>query len=153
MPREFTAVDISQEALAYCHSHMHGERILTLKSDLFSFFNKKYAVIKDEMFKGFRNAPPYNKFDTIIFNPPYLPDNLKDKDIALDGGRKGHELIEKFLKQAKKFLAKDGIILLIFSSQTGKRKVDSIIKENNYKAEELEKIHVFFEDIYCYRIQ
>ena len=42
---------------------------------------------------------------------------------------------------------------MIFSSKTGKEKVDELLIEKNYLKEELEKIHVFFEDIYCYKIQ
>jgi len=47
------------------------------------------------------------KFDLIIFNPPYLPeDNLEPKNskIATTGGKKGSELINKFLNQSPKFL-------------------------------------------------
>jgi release factor glutamine methyltransferase len=94
----------------------------------------------------------WNKFDTIIFNPPYLPDDEMDKDIALDGGKFGHEIIERFLSEAKKYLNANGIILIIFSSKTGKEQVDSLIEKNGFKSEELEKIHVFFEDIYCYKL-
>ena len=49
------------------------------------------------------------KFNTIIFNPPYLPeDEFKDK--SLDGGKKGYEIIEKFLNKVSK-------IRLIVSTQ------------------------------------
>lgn len=149
------AVDINQKALEYCSRVLRSDKILCLKSDLFSFFEKKFIVIKKRLFKGFRDKEKneYNKFDTIIFNPPYLPENKKDKDAALDGGKKGYEIIEKFLRQAKKYPAENGIILLVFSSLTNKEKVDELIAKNGFKAEEMEKIHIFFEDIYCYRIR
>ena len=125
-----------------------------MKSDLFSFFDKKYVAVKGSVFKGLVDrTDKQNKFDTIIFNPPYLPDEEKDKDTALDGGKEGYELIEKFIEKSKEYLAENGIILLIFSSFTKKEKVDEIIKKNNFQYEELEKIRVFFEDIYCYKIE
>lgn len=146
-------LDINQKALEHCNKVLKSDKIFCLKSDLFSFFDKKYVVFEKGLFKGFRDIDDKkNKFDTIIFNPPYLPDEEKDKDVALDGGKEGYELIERFLNSAGTYLADEGIILLIFSSFTNKDKVDSLISLNGFKFEELEKIHVFFEDIYCYKI-
>ena len=54
------------------------------------------------------------RFDTIIFNPPYLPDELKVKDLTLEGGKKGYEVIEKFLNDVSNHLKPDGAILIIF---------------------------------------
>jgi release factor glutamine methyltransferase len=147
------AVDINQEAIDLAKSKIRPGRILFLRSDLFSIFESKYVSIEDGKAKVKDvNGKERNRFDTIIFNPPYLPDEENAKDIALDGGKEGHEVIGRFLADAKSFLADKGIILLIFSSFTGKQKVDAIIKENNFRAEELEKVHVSFEDIYCYKI-
>lgn len=129
-------VDINQKALNFCNKNIKSDKINFLKSDLFSIFEKK------------RNK----KFDTIIFNPPYLPEDKNYKDIALDGGKKGYEVIERFLSEAKKFLAEDGLILLIFSSFTDKEKIDKLIKKNGFMSEELERVHISFEDIYCYKI-
>ncbi|MBU1199642.1 MAG: methyltransferase [Nanoarchaeota archaeon] len=94
------------------------------------------------------------KFDTIIFNPPYLPLDENDKDAALDGGVKGYEVIEMFLKEAKKHLRTGGMILMVFSNRTGKKEVDSIIKREGYKAKELERKNIaFFEELYVYKIE
>ena len=146
------AVDINQKVLEHCYKVLKSEKILCLKSDLFSFFEKKFIVF-DGKFKGFGDVKEEkNKFDLIIFNPPYLPDDSRDKDVALDGGKEGYELIERFLGSADEYLVQDGMILMIFSSFTNKEKVDSLIFSKGFKFEELEKKHVFFEDIYCYKI-
>jgi len=148
------AVDINPKALEHCNSVINSNKILTLHSNLFSFFEKKYVMVKGSLFKGLKDIEgKFNSFDTIIFNPPYLPQDKKDPDVALDGGKKGYEIIRNFLRYSKKFLAKDGIILMIFSSFTDKEKVDSLIKKNGFSSEQLEKKHVFFEDIYCYKIK
>ena len=145
-------VDINQKSLEFCN-RFKSDKIIFLKSDLFSFFEKKRITLRNGFF-GIRDVKnkSFNKFDTIIFNPPYLPDEENYKDIALDGGKKGYEIIEKFLSNAKKFLAEDGLILLIFSSFTDKEKIDRLIQENGFEAEELERIHISFEDMYCYKI-
>lgn len=59
------------------------------------------------------------KFDLIIFNPPYLPDDMrepKDSKLATTGGKKGNEIILRFLNQAKSHLNQNGKIFLITSS-------------------------------------
>jgi release factor glutamine methyltransferase len=145
-------VDINQKSLEFCNRFKSGKMLL-LKSDLFSFFEKKRITLRNGFF-GIRDVKnsSFNKFDTIIFNPPYLPEDKNCKDVALDGGKKGYEIIERFLSEAKKFLAEDGLILLIFSSFTDKEKIDRLIQENGFEAEELERIHISFEDMYCYKI-
>jgi release factor glutamine methyltransferase len=129
-------IDINKKSLDFCNKNIKSDKIKFLRSDLFSIFEKK------------RNK----KFDTIVFNPPYIPDEENCKDIALDGGKKGYEIIERFLNKAKRFLANDGLILLIFSSLSGKEKIDRLIQENGFMGEELERVHISFEDIYCYKI-
>jgi len=127
------AADIDQQAILSLSKQKLSKKISCAQSNLFSSV------------KG--------KFDTIIFNPPYLPDDETDADLALDGGEKGHEIIERFLKEAKSHLSKDGFILLLFSSRTGKEEVDTIIKKENYSSELLGKESLpFFEELYVYRL-
>ena len=67
------------------------------------------------------------KFDLILFNSPYLPENEEDKlagkDIRYSGGHTGRKVIEKFIVQSKKHLKIGGKILLLISSLTDERKV------------------------------
>jgi release factor glutamine methyltransferase len=59
------------------------------------------------------------KYDVIIFNPPYLPEDARepqDSRTATTGGKKGNEIILKFLEQARSHLIEDGKIFLITSS-------------------------------------
>jgi len=128
-----TAVDINSNAIEYCLRNIRNKKIKFFQSDLFSNI------------KG--------KFDFIVFNPPYLPkgkDGVKDK--ALIGGKKGHELLEKFFKEVSKHLNAHGKILVLFSSQSGKDKIDEVIKRHKFKTNLLEKRHVFFEDLYLYML-
>jgi release factor glutamine methyltransferase len=60
------------------------------------------------------------KFDTIIFNPPYVPTaalkRLKKNDPTTDGGVMGREVIKRFLADYRKFLAAGGKVLMLESS-------------------------------------
>jgi len=88
------------------------------------------------------------KFDLIIFNPPYLPFDVRepqDSQLHTTGGRKGHELTEKFLSEAQKFLKKDGKILLVYSSLT--YKMPSLIKQYDFMFKILEQRKFEFETI------
>lgn len=111
--------------------------------------NKKIEFVTSNLFINLKKL----KFDTILFNPPYLPEEPKLKDLTLDGGKKGHEIIEKFFKSLKPHLNKDAKILLIFSSLTNQKKVDQIIKKAGFRAKLLEKQHIFFEDLFVYLVK
>jgi len=134
--RSVLAVDINLAALkaAKQNAAKHGIRNLSFRrSDLFS--NVK------------------GKFDLIIFNPPYLPQDKGIKDSAIYGGKQGHELVERFLCEAGNHLADDGAILLLFSSLTGKKKVDGLISINLFEHKQLSTQHIFFEDLYVYLLK
>jgi release factor glutamine methyltransferase len=89
------------------------------------------------------------KFNLIVFNPPYLPeDKQEDKEskLATTGGKQGGELINKFLKQAKNHLSKNGKIFLLTSSLT------KGIEWLNYKKEKIATKKLFFEELYIWKI-
>lgn len=127
--KDVTASDVNEE----CLKNLKG--IKTIKSDLFRNINRKY--------------------DLIIFNPPYLPkDNLEDEESSLvtTGGKKGYEILERFLNELKSHLKKNGKALIVFSSLTNKRKVDYVIRKNYLKFKLLEKSKIPCEELYCYLI-
>ncbi|MEM4267333.1 MAG: methyltransferase [Candidatus Woesearchaeota archaeon] len=127
-------VDINPSAVEYCRQKYISNRISFVESDLF------------ENITG--------SFDCIIFNPPYLPTpkNMRASDVALDGGKKGYEVIDRFLSEAGRHLNPSGIILLLFSSITGKRKVDECISNYAFDYVEIKRSPLFFEEIFVYKI-
>lgn len=123
--KDVLAVDINPEVIKHCKKL----GINCIKSDLFS------------KVKG--------KFDLIIFNPPYLPDdnfNIDNKNYI--GGKKGNEVLERFFSQSKKHLNKNGKILILFSSLTPD--VNKIIKKFKFKYRKLSEKKFFFEKLYVY---
>jgi len=127
------ATDIQKSVIVYCKKHIKNKKIIFIQSDLFRNIN--------------------GKFDTIIFNPPYLPQELKLKDLTIEGGKKGYEVIQEFLNEVNIFLKPNGIILIVFSSLTKKERVEAFIKNNLLDFEELGKKHIFFEDIHVYLLR
>jgi|TARA_Y100000310_G_scaffold93932_1_gene91538 release factor glutamine methyltransferase len=137
--KKIIATDIQRSIINYNKKNIKNKKITFIISDLFQIFKRNKNLMN-------------KKFDTIIFNPPYLPQELKLKDLTLEGGKKGYEVIEKFLNKVNDFLKTNGIILIVFSSLTKKEKVDEFIKNNLLEFKELAKKHIFFEDLYVYCI-
>lgn len=92
------------------------------------------------------------KYNIIIFNPPYLPEDSrepKDSAIATTGGKKGNEIILRFLYEAKNHLEKDGKIFLITSSLSE----DVNFKELRYKEKEVGCEKLFFERLCIWELR
>ena len=126
------AVDINEKAVenAKKNAKANGLKIDFRKSNLFEAINEK--------------------FDLIVFNPPYLP--TKGEDLAWDGGKDGIEIIKKFLEEAKNYLEKDGMIYIVLSSLCNIEKLKKLF-EKKYKFEEVLKQNFFFEKLYVYRLE
>jgi len=100
------------------------------------------------------NKTPKQKFDLIIFNPPYLPESKYDKLPDTTGGKQGYETITKFLKQAKAHLNKQGTILLLFSNLTKPNIIKKEIKNLEYKYKKLSEKDVGSKEIlYVYELK
>ena len=129
------------------------KNVLAVDVDEESVNYVKKKGIKAKISHLFSNVA--GKFDLIIFNPPYLPDEKledeKSKRITT-GGKHGYEILEKFFSQANEHLNKNGKILIVFSSLTNKNKVNKLIKKNDFKFQLLESKKLFFEELYCYLI-
>ncbi len=89
------------------------------------------------------------KFDFIIFNPPYLPKHKYDFACDTNGGKKGDEIIIKFIKQLPKHLEKNGKALLLTSSLTPKRWKNFLDK---MKIKKLNEKKLFFEKLFVWEI-
>lgn len=128
------AVDVNKQAIRYAQTKHHNPKIHYQYSDLFSQVDK------------------HQHFDTIIFNPPYLPDDGNPVDPALIGGQEGNETILAFLDQAVSYLSINGQILLLISTHS---KPD-VIKEriHAYMLEISSEIDMAFpfETLYAWRI-
>ncbi len=104
----------------------------------------KFNCIKSDLFENIKE-----RFDLIIFNSPYLPENPnepKDSKLATTGGKTGSKIINQFLKQAKKHLSKQGKIFLLTSSLTKK------INWQNYKKKKLAEKKLFFEKLFVWEL-
>ncbi len=124
--------DINLESL----KHLKSLGLNTIKSNLFSNI------------KG--------KFNLIIFNPPYLSEDKnepRNSRINTTAGKKGYEIIIKFLKQARFHLNKNSHILLLFSSLSQPKIILREAKILGYHYSLLNKKKLFFEELYVFEFQ
>jgi len=118
---EVTATDKNTEALENL-----PEDIKALNSDLFEEIDEKY--------------------DLVVFNPPYLPGNsLEDEMQGSEtwyGGENGVEVAKKFLEACPEYLKEGGEALIILSSLSD---YESLIKE--FDLIEVDREKLFFEEL------
>lgn len=126
--KKVIAIDIDKDAIDY----LKKKKIKMIKSNLFSKVN--------------------GKFDVIAFNPPYLPENKYDREKDTSGGKKGDEVILRFLRTAGKHLNKNGIILLLLSSFTPRKRIIALLKELKMEKEKLSEKRIFFEKLEVWKI-
>lgn len=120
------ALDIDEKSVNYLKS----QNLEAVKSNLFS------------------NAK--GKFDLIIFNPPYLPlDSREDLESqrVTTGGKRGDEIILRFLKKAEEHLEDRGIILLLLSSLTPREKINKLLKSRYLSCRVVASKKLFFEKL------
>ncbi|MBW3014151.1 methyltransferase, partial [Candidatus Woesearchaeota archaeon] len=117
--KSVTACDINPHSITYMQK-------LEKKGKL--AYRKKIKIIKSDLFSNIKGV-----FDTIVFNPPYLPEDEREPGgwlkKATTGGKKGWETIENFLNNLAEFLDSKGKTLLLFSSLTNKEKIDQLIQD------------------------
>lgn len=123
--------DIDKGTVGY----LKKQKLKTVHTDLFSRINK------DE------------KFDLIIFNAPYLPEDEYDKEKDTTAGKEGYETIIRFIRQAKTHLDGKGVILLLFSSLSKPQIILNYAKREGYKTEKLAEEKLFFEKLYVYLLR
>ena len=135
-------VDINKDALEYAKKKAAAMNISNIKfvhSDLFSYFRKNP-----------------DRFDLIIFNPPYLPEQEGEEEeikLQVSGGKRGYEILERFLSEASEFLAPHGRILILFSTLTNVDKVHEILERYAFNYQKLNEEGYDFETLFVYLVE
>lgn len=126
--KNLTLVDINKKAISHLKKKFPEAKVI---------FSNLFEKIK-------------SKFDLIIFNPPYLPKNKdepKPSQVSTTGGKTGSEIINRFLRDSKNYLRKDGKIILLNSNLT------KGINWLNYEKNILGKKKIFFEELFVWELK
>lgn len=127
--RKVIAVDINPRAVEIARKNAEGnnlDNIEVRESNLFSEVDEK--------------------FDLIIFNPPYLPVEREDMEQrAWAGGKGGVEVLYRFLEKAPGYLEKDGRLQILVSSLNPVEEIKQ--KLTGFEVEETDREKIFFEEL------
>ncbi|MFH0836538.1 MAG: HemK2/MTQ2 family protein methyltransferase [Candidatus Aenigmatarchaeota archaeon] len=118
------AVDINPDAVLATRENaiINKVELVTAESDLFSGVKEKY--------------------DIIIFNAPYLPDeDVLTKKAQSINYNKG-DIIKRFLLEYRKYLRKNGKVYILVSSITGEKIGGKIVSKKKIDWEELRIIEL-----------
>jgi len=96
------AVDINPTAVA-----------LTTENARRHALNGRWRCLESDLFT---RLDPMEKFDWIVFNPPYFAGSAQRPEEAAWYAGENYETIDRFLEQAKNFLTAIGKVVLILSS-------------------------------------
>ena len=138
-----------------CRGAVFGEidknfiKQIKINLDLNKINPKRYRIIHSDIFKNIKGRLALHQnlrfgagYDYIFANPPYVAEKRKhlvQKSVldfephrALFGGKDGMIFINKFLKDAKKYLNKNGKVYLEFDSFQ-KKIIEKLLKQFGYK--------------------
>ncbi|MBN2013793.1 MAG: methyltransferase [Candidatus Altiarchaeota archaeon] len=100
-----------------------------------------------DLFSGIRE-----RFDLIVFNPPYLPVDEDDTlGMAWSGGLDGLSVVKRFIGSAPKYLSRDGVMMLLVSSFNDVDHVRDLLEENGLGSEVVSRRRFFFEELFVLR--
>lgn len=130
------AVDINPHAVALAQSNAqaNGVSLPTRQSDLFT---------------GIRRA---EKFDWIIFNPPFYAKRAQEGLQAAYNAGEQHEALVRFFQEAQNHLAPGGKILLIVSSDMALDEMARMLASFQYCFVHIEVVPHWFEFFYIVQI-
>jgi len=92
-----------------------------------------------------------DRFDLIVFNPPYLPKGAPD-DRRWTGGESGIELAIAFLEQCRERLSDRGRAITLVSSLSNGSRFEDSAGSMGYSFRTLATKHIFFEDLTVYEL-
>lgn len=101
-----------------------------------------------DMFSGLSG-----RWDVIIFNPPYLPnENGLEFDHRWDGGERGDEALTRFLSEAQKYLKEEGYVYTVFSDRAPLENIEALI-DKRYILLRTRSKTFSFETIYAVKLK
>ncbi|MFL6476341.1 MAG: methyltransferase [Nitrososphaera sp.] len=122
--------DIDLQSLQHCKLVRSSSNVLLVRCDAGSAFGS-------------------NKFDFIVSNPPYLP-NDEDSNIVdptVHGGPAGIEATVHFVNSALPLLTKDGKMLVVISSLADTSTFERMILRNNMQKKIVKQKRIFYETL------
>lgn len=139
------ALTAAQKAKKVLALDINPYALVTAKKNAETNNIKNISFRKSNLFSKIKKT---EKFDLIIFNPPYIPSDEKDLlGKAWAGGKNGRETINKFIKDAPKHLKGGGRINLLISSLNKPEEAIKKLGDQKLVVSVAAKQKIFFEEL------
>lgn len=107
-----------------------------------------------DLFSAFKD---HERFNVIIFNPPYLPTTKEERtggwfDIATDGGWDGLKVTKRFLEGLSRRLLPKGSAYFVFSSLSNRHTLEQHLKKQKLTARIISRHLSEGEELDVYRV-
>ena len=113
--------------------------------------NEKVEIRQGNLFDPIQEG---EKFDIILFNPPYLPESRKISkenpawiEKAWNGGESGREIIDPFIQNCKNYLFQSGGVQMVQSSLSDISKTLTLFINLGFRVEIGIEKSLFFEKL------
>jgi HemK-related putative methylase len=137
MAKRVVAVDINPEAVKFARRNV---RLNSLED--------KVTVLEGDLFESLM---PNEKFDIIIFTPPYMEGSPStDFEFALYD--KDKRLIKRFFTQAGNYLKHGGYVQMLYSSIAEPSRVVDIVRSLGWEYYTIAEMKTFTETFMIYRL-
>ena len=94
------------------------------------------------------------KFDFIFFNPPYVIEEGKRKELidkAVDGGKNGRKVIDKFIPKIKSHLTENGKSFFLQNDLNGIKETEDKLEKEILEFEIVSRKKLFFEELVVFK--
>ncbi len=105
---------------------------------------------KIKLHRGYLFRPIHEKYDVILFNPPYFPIKPKTYREAAWCCGENYVLLKRFLAKVRNYLTSKGIIQISLSSYMDLNYLRKLFKKNKLRPILVARKFLFFEIIYIY---
>jgi release factor glutamine methyltransferase len=103
---------------------------------------KHATFVKSDLFERIGAA----RFELIAFNPPYIECAIHE-NVAVCGGLKGREVLDRFLAEMEHYLTPGGRVLFLQSTLNGVGKTERILQEHGFAWAIVSRLPLFFEEL------
>jgi len=114
-------------------------------------------IIQSDMFSAVKQD---QRFDRIIFNPPYLPEcsqaplpNSYWLDVATLGGKDGLTQTKRFIQGLKTHLFDTGFAITLISSQSSSESLQNLLRNTDLVHKKIKTYRFHDERLFIYRFQ
>ena len=130
----------------------HALRCTEFNAKLNSVADKVVVVLSDI----FSALGERDKFDSIIFNPPYLPMDGRVRssgwiERAWYGGVDGREVIDRFIKNVRGHVSENGKVIMVQSSLSNPDTSLKLLRDRGFETDIVAEKELFFETLVVIR--